>query len=195
MGRITIRKHWKRSQAICTVASATSSCNSNVLHRQRKREGGQNGDRQRKREGGRAGDVEDKCKAGRAGDVEAKRKAGRDGGETSGLSRTAAARRRHGHDDDAFISPTTSIPGHASVLDRIDRAKGMTLRQAIRPKFYTTRSLKRDETAGYNRLVHSTGEGDPATCMCDAEGDGLESDRSPMDSDTDVGNPVDDPSD
>ena len=167
--------------------------------RQRKREGSQNGDREDKRKAGRAGDVEDKRKAGReggrAGDVEDKRKAGRDGGETSGLSRTAAARRRHGHDDDAFISPTTSIPGHASVRDRIDRAKGMTVRQAIRLKFYTTRSLKRDETAGYIRLVRATGEGDPATCVCDAEGDGLESDRSPMISDTDVRNPVDDFSD
>jgi hypothetical protein len=179
--------------------------------RKRKSEGGQNGDRQRKRAGGQNGDVEDKRKAGRAGDteakrkagreggqngdVEAKRKAGREGGETSGLSRTAGARRRHGHDDDAFISPTTSIPGHASVRDRIDRAKGMTVRQAIRLKFYTTRSLKRDETAGYIRLVRATGEGDPDTCMCDAEGDGLESDRSPMVSDTDVRNPVDDFSD
>ena len=34
MGRITFRKHWKCTQAICTVASAT--CNSHVLlHRQR----------------------------------------------------------------------------------------------------------------------------------------------------------------
>ena len=68
----------------------------------------------------------------------------------------------------------------------------MTVRQAIQLKFYATRSLKRDETAGYIRLVHSTGEGDPDTVMCNAEGDGLESDRSPMDSDTYVGNPVDD---
>ncbi len=111
------------------------------------------------------------------------------------MSRTAAARRRHGHDDDAFISPTTSIPGRASVRDRIYRAKGMTVRQAIRLKFYTTRSLKRDETAGYIRLVRATGEGDPDTCMCDAEGEELESDRSPMESDTDVRNPVDDFSD
>ena len=71
----------------------------------------------------------------------------------------------------------------------------MTVRQAIRLKFYTTRSLKRDETAGYIRLVHSTGEGDPDTGMWNAEGDGLESDRSPMDSDTNVRNPVDDFSD
>ena len=157
-----------------------------------------------KRKAGRAGDVEDKRKAGRAGDVEAKRKAGRAGdaaikraaGVSSGLTRSAAARRRHGHDDDdALISPTTSIPGHASVRDRIDRAKGMAVRQAIQLKLYTTRSLKRDETAGYLRLVRATGEGDPDTCMCDAEGDGIESDRSPMESDTDVRNPVDDFSD
>jgi hypothetical protein len=116
--------------------------------RKRKSEGGQNGDRQRKREGGQNGDVEDKRKAGRGGDVEAKRAAG----TSSGLTRSAAARRRHGQDNDAFISPTTSIPGRASVRDRIDRAKGMAVNQAIRLKFYTMRSLKRDETAGYIRL-------------------------------------------
>ena len=58
----------------------------------------------------------------------------------AGVTRSAAARRLHGHDDDAFISPTTSIPGRASVRDRIDRAKGMTVRQAIRLTFYTMRS-------------------------------------------------------
>jgi hypothetical protein len=94
-----------------------------------------------------------------------------------------------------FISPTTSIPCHASVRDRIDRAKDMTVRRAIRLKFYTTRSLKRDETAGYIRLVRATGEGDPDTVMCNAEGEGLESDRRPMDSDTNVRNTVDDFSD
>ena len=52
--------------------------------------------------------------------------------------------------------------------------------------------LKRDETAGYSRLVRATGEGNPDTVMRDAEGDGLESDRSPMESDTYVGNLVDD---
>jgi hypothetical protein len=51
-----------------------------------------------------------------------------------------------------------ALPGHASVRDRIDRAKGMTVCQAIRLNFYTTRSLKRDETAGYIRLVRATGE-------------------------------------
>ena len=158
---------------------------------QRKREGGQNGDRQRKREGGQNGDVEAKRKAGRAGDADVKRAAR----VSSGLTRSAAARRLHGHDDDALISPTTSIPGRASVRDRIDRAKGMTVNQAIRLKFYTTRSLKRDETAGYIRLARSTGEVDPDTVMCDAEVAELESDRSPMISDTDVRNPVDDFSD
>ena len=108
---------------------------------------GQSGHRKRKSEGGQNGDREDKRKAGRAGDVEAKRKAGRAGN----LTQSAAARRRHGHDDDAFISPTTIIPGRASVRDRIDRAKGITVRQAIRLKLCTTRSLKRDETAGYIR--------------------------------------------
>ena len=92
--------------------------------RKRKREGGENGDHQRKggdrmqqqaagreggRTGGRAGDVEDKRKAGRAGDVEDKRKAGR----TGNLTQSAAARRRHGHDDAATIAATTNISGSA----------------------------------------------------------------------------------
>ena len=55
--------------------------------------------------------------------------------------------------------------------------------------------LKRDETAGYSRLVRATGEGNPDTVMRDAEGDELEGDRSPMDSDTYGRNPIDDFSD
>ena len=156
--------------------------------RKRKREGGENGDHQRNggdhaqqqaagREGGRAGDVEDKRKAGRAGDVEDKRKAGREGGRAgdvedkrkaqraSNLTHSAAARRRHGHDDDALISPTSCIPGHASVRDRIDRAKGMTVRQAIQLTNYTRRSLKRDETAGYIHLVRASGGNVSAVMM------------------------------
>jgi hypothetical protein len=39
--------------------------------------------------------------------------------------------------------------------------------------------------------AQATGEGGPDTFVCDAEGDGHESVRSPMDSDTYVGNPVD----
>jgi hypothetical protein len=153
------------------------------------------------REGGQAGDVEDKRKAGReggrAGDAAVKRAARVSSGLRVRVTRSAAARRLHGHDDDALISPTTSIPGRASVRDRINRAKGMTVpvRQAIRLKFYTTRSLKRDETAGYIRLVRATGEGETDTVMRDAEVAELESDRSPMISDTDVNIPVDDFSD
>ena len=166
--------------------------------RKRKREGGENGDRERKREGGENGDHQRKGgdrmqqqAAGRAANVEDKRGAG----ESSGLTRSAAARRRRGQDDDAFISTTASIPGRASVRDRIDRAKGMAVRQAIQLKLYTTRSLKRDETAGYIRLVHATGEGDPYTVMRDAEDAGLEGDRSPMESDTYLRYPIDDFSD
>ena len=81
------------------------------------------------------------------------------------------------------------------IRDSVDRAKGMAVRQAIQLKIYTTRSLKRDETAGYIRLVRATAEDGPDTIMRDAEGDGLESDRSPIISDTDVMNPVDDFSD
>ncbi len=133
--------------------------------------------------------------AGRAADVEDKRKAQR----ASNLAHSAAARRRHGHDDDALISPTSCIPGHASVRDRIDRAKGMTVRQATQLTIYTTRSLnlrlKRDETAGYIRLVRASGETVPDTVMRDEQGDGLEGDRSPMDSATYGSHPVDDFSD
>jgi hypothetical protein len=71
----------------------------------------------------------------------------------------------------------------------------MTVRQAIRLKFYTPRSLKGDKTAGYIRLVRATGEGDPDTIMRNAEVAEIESDRSSMISDTDVRNPVDDFSD
>ena len=44
-------------------------------------------------------------------------------------------------------------------------------------------------------MVRASGENDPATVMCDAECDGLENDRSPMDSDTYARHPVDDFSD
>ena len=132
-----------------------------------------------------------KRKAGRAGDVEEKRGAG----QSSGVARGAAARRRRGQDDAAFISPTSNIPGHASVRDRISRAKGMTVRQAIGTNIYTTRSLKRDETAGYIQLVRATGEGDPDTFLRDAECDELDSVGYQMDTDTYVGNPIDDFSD
>ena len=71
----------------------------------------------------------------------------------------------------------------------------MSVRQAIQLTIYTTRSLKRDETAGYIRLVRAAGEGDPDTVMRDAEDAGLEGDRSPMESDTYLRYPIDDFSD
>ena len=170
--------------------------------RKRKREGGENGDRDRKREGGENGDRERKGgdraqqqAAGRAADVEDKRKAGQEGGQSSGRARGAAARRRRGQDDAAVISLTSNIPGRASVRDRIITAQGMTVRRAIEMNIYTTRSLKRDETAGYIQLVHATGEGDPDTFVRDAEDDALDSAGFQMDMDTYVGNPIDDFSD
>ena len=71
----------------------------------------------------------------------------------------------------------------------------MTVRQAVEMNIYTTRSLKRDETAGYIRLVRATGEGDPDTFVRDAEDDALDSAGFQMDMDTYVGNPIDDFSD
>jgi hypothetical protein len=62
----------------------------------------------------------------------------------------------------------------------------MSVRQAIQLTIYTTprRSLKRDETAEYIRLLRAAGEGDPdtVTVMRDEEDDGLEGDRGPMES-------------
>jgi hypothetical protein len=153
--------------------------------RKRKREGGENGDHQRKGgdrmqqqaagwEGGRAGDVEDKRKAGRAGDAEAKRKAGREGGESSGMSRTAAARRRHGQDDDATIAATANISRFSSVRDRVEKANGMTVIQAIELNIYTMRTLRSDESAKYIALVR-TSDRIPDPSVRDTDGDDLRS--------------------
>jgi hypothetical protein len=69
----------------------------------------------------------------------------------------------------------------------------MAVRQAIQLKLYTTRSLKRDETAGY--MERASGKNVLDTVMRDEEDDGLEGDRSPMESDTYVRYPIDDFSD
>ena len=163
--------------------------------RKRKREGGENGDRERKggdrmqqqaagRQGGRAGDVEDKRKAGRAGDAEAKRKAGREGGESSGMSRTAAARRRHGQDDDATIAATANISRFSSVRDRVEKANGMTVIQAIELNIYTLRTLRSDEAAGYIALVR-TSDRIPDLYVRDTDGADLRSAGITMDGDDD----------
>jgi hypothetical protein len=169
------RKAKKPKADAARVSSARALAGENG-DRKRKREGGENGDRDRKREGGENGDRDRKGgdraqqqaagrEGGRAGDVEDKRK----GGQSSGRARGAAARRRRGQDDAATIAATANIPGRASVRDRIITAQGLTVRRAIEMSIYTTRSLKRDETAGYIRLVRATGEGDPDTFVRDAE--------------------------
>jgi hypothetical protein len=165
--------------------------------RKRKRAGGENGDHQHKggdrmqqqaagreggRTGGRAGDVEDKRKAGRAGDVEDKRKAGRAGdvedkrkaGRAGNLTQSAAARRRHGHDDAATIAATTNISRFSSVRDRVEKANGMTVIQAIELNIYTMRTLRSDESAKYIALVR-TSDRIPDPSVRDTDGDDLRS--------------------
>ena len=73
-----------------------------------------------------------KRKAGRAGDVEDKRGAE----QSSGVARGAAARRRRGQDDDATIAATTNISRFSSVRDRVEKANGMTVIQAIELNIY-----------------------------------------------------------
>ncbi len=118
--------------------------------RKRKGAGGESGDHQRKggdrmqqQAAGRAANVEDKRRAGReggrAGDVEDKRGAG----QTSGLARGVAARRRRGQDDDAAIAATANISRFSSVSDRVEKANGMTVIQAIELNIYTANSSKR----------------------------------------------------
>ena len=175
--------------------------------RKRKREGGENGDHQRKggdrmqqqaagreggRTGGRAGDVEDKRKAGRAGDADVKRAARR----LSGLTRSAAARRLHGHDDAATIVATTNISRFSSVRDRVEKANGMTVIQAIELDIYTLRTLRSDESAGYIALVR-TSDRIPDFSVRDTDGDDLRSAGITMDGDDDffMTHPTDDFSD
>ena len=162
------------------------------------REGGRAGDvedkRKAGREGGRAGDVEDKRKAGQAGDIEDKRKAGRAGDadvkraarRLSGLTRSAAARRRRGQDDAATIAATANISRFSSVRDRVEKANGMTVIQAIGLNIYTLRTLRSDESAGYIALVRTSDripDSDPS--VRDTDGDGLRSAEIHMDGDDD----------
>jgi hypothetical protein len=82
---------------------------------------------------------------------------------------------------------------HVFVIVSIGRKVWLSAKQA------NSKSTPRDRSSVTRlqsfRLVHATGEGGPDTVMCNAEGDRLESDRSPMDSYTYVANPVDDFSD
>ena len=186
------RKAKKPKADAARVSSARALAGENG-DRDRKREGGENGDRDRKREGGengdrnrkggdraqqqaagRAADVEDKCKGGRAGDVEDKRKAGQEGGQSSGRARGAAARRRRGQDDAATIAATANISRFSSVRDRVEKANGMTVIQAIGLNIYTLRTLRSDESAGYIALVR-TSDRIPDPSVRDTDGDDLRS--------------------
>ena len=194
------RKAKKPKADAARVSSARALAGENG-DRKRKREGGENGDRDRKREGGengdrdrkggdraqqqaagRAADVEDKRKAGRAGDADVKRAARR----LSGLTRSAAARRRRGQDDAATIAATANISRFSSVRDRVEKANGMTVIQAIGLNIYTLRTLRSDESAGYIALVRTSDripDSDPS--VRDTDGDGLRSAEIHMDGDDD----------
>ena len=159
--------------------------------RKRKREGGENGDRDRK-----GGDRAQQQAAGCAADVEDKRKAGSEGGQSSGRARGAAARRRHGHDDAATIAATANISRFSSVRNRVERANGMTVLQAIRLNIYTLRTLRSDESAGYIALVR-TSDRNPDLSVRNMNGDDLRSADIDMDGDDNcfMPNPPDDFSD
>ena len=155
--------------------------------RKRKRAGGENGDHQRK-----GGDRMQQQAAGRAANVEDKRKAGRAGN----LAHSAAARLRHGHDDDATIAATTNISRFSSVRDRVEKANGMTVIQAIELNIYTLRTLRSDESAGYIALVR-TSDRIPSLSGRDTDGDDLRSAGITVDGDDDffMTHPTDDFSD
>jgi hypothetical protein len=100
----------------------------------------------------------------------------------SGLTRSAAARRLHGHDDAATIVATTNISRFSSVRDRVEKANGMTVIQAIEQNIYTLRTLRSDESAKYIALVR-TSVPDPS--VRDTDGDDLRSAGITMDGDND----------
>ena len=196
------RKAKKPKADAARVSSARALAGENG-DRKRKREGGENGDRDRKggdraqqQAAGRAADVEDKRKAGseggRAGDVEDKRK----GGQSSGRARGAAARRRRGQDDAATIAATANISRFSSVRDRVEKANGMTVIQAIRLNIYTLRTLRSDESAGYIALVR-TSDRNPDLSVRNMNGDDLRSADIDIDGDDNcfMPNPPDDFSD
>jgi hypothetical protein len=114
----------------------------------------------------------------------------------SGLSRSAAARRRHGHDDAATIAATANISRFSSVRDRVEKANGMTVIQAIRLNIYTLRTLRSDESAGYIALVR-TSYRNPDLSVRNMNGDDLRSADIDIDGDDNgfMPNPPDDFSD
>ena len=157
--------------------------------RKRKREMGKNGDR--KREGGENGDRDRK-----GGDRAQQQVAGREGGQSSKRARGAAARRRRGQDDAATIAATANISRFSSVRDRVEKANGMTVIQAIGLNIYTLRTLRSDESAGYIALER-TSDRNPDPSVRNMDGDDLRSADIHMDGDDDcfMPNPPDDFSD
>ncbi len=95
-------------------------------------------------------------------------------GESSGLTRSAAARRRRGHDDAATIAATSNISRFSSVRDCVEKANGMTVIQAIEQNIYTLRTLRSDESAGYIALVR-TSDRIPDPSVRDTDEDDLRS--------------------
>ena len=111
--------------------------------------------------------------------------------QLSGLSRSAAARRRHGQDDDATIAATTNISRFSSVRDRVEKANGITVIQAMPLTIYTLRTLRSDESAGYITLARTSD-----ISARDTDGDALRSAGIWMDGDDFfMSNPTDDFSD
>jgi ribosomal protein L15E len=126
--------------------------------------GRESGDRKRKREGG----------------VSTQRWRSNAAARLSGLTRSAAARRLHGHDDAATIAATTNISRFSSVRDRVEKANGMAVIQAIELNIYTLRTLRSDEAAGYIALVR-TSDRISDLSVRDTEGDDLLSAEIHMD--------------
>ena len=103
----------------------------------------------------------------------------------SGLTRSAAARRLHGHNDAATIVATTNISRFSSVRDRVEKANGMTVIQAIEQNIYTLRTLRSDESAKYIALVR-TSDRIPDPSVRDTNEDDLRSAGIHTDDDDDV---------
>ncbi len=85
------------------------------------------------------------------------------------VRRVDAAR---GQDDDATIASTANISRFISVRDRVEKANGMTVIQAIELNIYTLRTLRSDESAGYIALVRIS-DRIPDPSVRDTDGDDL----------------------
>ena len=98
--------------------------------------------------------------------------------------------------DDATIVATANISRFSSVRDRVKKANGMTVIQAIELNIYTLRTLRSDESAKYIALVR-TSDRIPDPSVRDTDGDDLRSAGIHTDGDDDffMTHPTDDFSD